>query len=369
MGKRRVLLTHLTTGYCLLSTSPSMNDEQILKLREILLNEFSEEELAAFTAELGLDYATLPGEGQFGKTREIFLVLREQDRLQALKSRLRALRPAAYEAAGLNLIPPAPENARRLPIPLAWLVLGLVGILVVVCILTFLLRPNGTPATPAATVMPTVDAALETPLPALATEPAISEPITDTSANAVTDTAPAQVEVVPTMVIVATAEATVEAVAAAPTVEPTAAVLPSPSPTPTVSETHPAALAVSEANLQLVPYFQGKADQTSLTFWQGAALQSVVSFSKGALLRRLKITEADRASLASTVTYLSRPTLISQRNDTTFVVDTREYWTYRTGVSNVICETSSYRYTVVKANNAYKVSGSTSTAGGSTCNQ
>jgi len=348
-----------------------MNDEQILKLREILLNEFSEAELAAFSAELGLDYAALPGEGQFGKTREMFLILREQDRLQALKSRLRALRPAAYDAAGLNLVAPAPENARRLPIPLAWLVLGLVGVLVVVCVLTFLLRPGGTPATPAATVAPTLDSASaqETAAPA-------SSPLTDTSAvegAVVTDTAPAEGELVPTMVVVATAATTSAEVPAepAPTVEaPTPAQPPTPTPTPTVSETHPAALAVSDANAQLVPYFQGKADQASLTAWQGVALQDVIAFSKGALLRRLKVTEAERPSLASTVSYLRRPVLISQRNPTTFVVDTREYWTYQATATNLVCETRDYRYIVVQVDATYKITQSpTSKLVGSTCNQ
>ena len=346
-----------------------MNDEQILKLREILLNEFSEEELAAFSAELGLNYAALPGEGQFGKTREMFLILREQDRLQALKSRLRDLRPAAYEAAGLNLVAPAPENARRLPIPLAWLVLGLVGVLVVVCVLTFLLRPSGTPATPAATVAPSLESPLETVAPASVAEPAIGDPITDTRAaeGAIvsdTTTTPAEGEIVPTMVVVATAPATAEA----PTQE-----VPTPAPptsTPTVSETHPAALAVSTANTQLVTYFQGKADQASLAAWQGTALQSVVSFSKGLLLRRLKATEADRASLVSTVTYLSRPVLVLQRNDTTFVVDSQEHWTYQTSANNIVCETSSYRYTVVKINDSYKVTQSqvTGRPASSACN-
>lgn len=351
-----------------------MNDEQILKLREILLNEFSEEELAAFSAELGLDYAALPGEGQFGKTREMFLILREQDRLQALKARLRDLRPAAYEAAGLNLVAPAPENARRLPIPLAWLVLGLVGVLVVVCVLTFLLRPGGTPATPAAIGAPTFESPLETAAPAVITEPAIGDPITDTSASEgmiATDTTTAEGEIVPTMVVVATAPTTAEAPAAAEA--PTATDVPTPAPpttTPTVSETHPAALAVTLANSQLLPYFQGKADQTSLTAWQGSALQSVVSFSKGILLRRLKVTEAERASLVSTVTYLSRPVLVIQRSSTTFVVDSREYWTYQTSEKNKVCETSSYRYTVVKINETYKVSQSqvTGKPASSACN-
>lgn len=350
-----------------------MNDEQTLKLREILLNEFSEEELASFAAELGLDYATLPGEGQFGKTREMFMILREQDRLQALKSRLRALRPAAYDAAGLNLVAPAPENARRLPIPLAWLVLGLVAVLIVVCALTFLLRPGSTPASPAtATSEATSDAAL-TGEPTLLAEPTIagSEVLTNTNGaatdpldpNATAEGEPTEQSAVATLVVVATSIITPE-VAATPAESPTPA---PPTATPTVSETNPAALAVIGANAQLIPYFQGKADQASLTGWQGVALQSVVSFSRGALLRRLKIAEADRATLASSVTYPRRPMLVTQRNDTTFIVDSREAWTYQTGPSNIVCETSDYRYTIVKDGDAYRVAGSTSKLVSSTC--
>ena len=310
-----------------------MNEEQILKLREILLNEFSESDLTALCKDLGLDYATLPGEGQFGKTREIIKTLIEQDRLQALKSRVRDLKPSAFGAAGFNAIADAPESERKLPTKLAWLVLGLVGLLLLVCLLTFLLRPS-TPATPSAT--PTTQVQATTTSVAASVQVAQPTKANGLAAATLAPTqppAPINTPVPPT---------------AAPTQTPAA------TNTPTVSETNPAALAIPEFNQQLIPYYQGKADATSLVNWKGNALLSVISFSKGALLKRLSITEKERGLIQTGVTYLRKPSVTKQLGNT-YTITTQEYWVYQTNPRNVVCETRDYVYTVLKNGEAFQI--------------
>jgi len=82
-----------------------MTDQTLLKLRELLLNEFSELELISLCQDIGLDYHALPGAGTFGKTREMIEVARAQDKVRMLQSRVRELKPTAYVAAGfLSLI-------------------------------------------------------------------------------------------------------------------------------------------------------------------------------------------------------------------------------------------------------------------------
>ncbi len=314
-----------------------MNEEQILKLREILLNEFSEAELTTLCKELGLDYATLPGEGQFGKTREIIKTLIEQDRVQALRSRVRDLKPSAFNAAGFNATADVqvPESTRKLPTKLAWLVLGLVGLLLLVCLLTFVLRPN-TPAAPSVTSLtPTVQvdatvkgAAANVP----AAQPTVAATLAPTQPPPPTNTP------------------------APPTAAPTQT--PAPTHTPTVSETNPAALAIPEFNQQLIPYYQGKADDKSLTGWTGNALRGVVAFSKGSLLKRLSITENERSQINSGVTYLLPPA-VTRVVGNIYTVTSREYWVYQTNPRNVVCETRDYTYTVVKTGAKFQIAQST----------
>jgi hypothetical protein len=309
-----------------------MNEDQILKLREILLNEFSEAELTALCKDVGLDYATLSGEGQFGKTREIIKTLIEQDKVQALRSRVRDLKPIAFNAAGFNAAANVPESNRKLPTKLAWLVLGLVGLLLLVCLLTFLLRPN-TPAAPSAT--PTAQAEVN-PTSVAANAPAAQPTVAATQAP--TQPPPLTNTLAP------------------PTAVPTQT--PAPTNTPTVSETNPAALAILEFNQQLIPYYQGKAVDKSLTGWTGNALRGVVAFSKGSLLKRLSITENERSQINSGVTYLLPPA-VTRVVGNTYTVTSREYWVYQTNPRNVVCETRDYTYTVVKTGEKFQIAQST----------
>jgi hypothetical protein len=315
-----------------------MNEEQTLKLREILLTEFNEPELQALCQTLGLDYATLPGEGHFGKTRAIFLALREQGRLPVLRARIRDARPAAYAAAGLNTVTDAPESSANLPTQWAWLILGLMGLLLILCAITWFTRPTTTPAAQSVALPQTT-----------ATQPAQIAP-------AATSTQAAAVPVTPAVA----AEATLPpAPTDTPIPVPTPTAVPLPTRTPTVSETHPAALALPEFNQQLIPYFAGQTK--ALPNWRGAALTGVIGFSKGILLRRLSITEADRGQITTTIEYLQPPTISRVlANGNTVVVVSREYWTYSTNPRNIACETRDYTYTMVKSGNTYQVTQSTS---------
>jgi hypothetical protein len=317
-----------------------MNEEQILKLREILLNEFSESELAELCKGLGLDYATLPGEGQFGKSREIIKALMAQDKVQTLRSRVRDLKPAAFDAAGFNAASDVPESNRKLPTKLAWLVLGLVGLLLLVCVLTFLLRPS-TPAAPSPTATVQVEVS---PTGAAVAQPTAAATQAPTQPPAPTDT-PAPPTATP--------------------VPPTET--PAPTSTPTVSETNPAALAITEFNQQLVPYYQGKADDKSLTGWTGSALRGVVAFSKGSLLKRLSITENERSLINSGVTYVIAPS-VARIAGNTYTVTSREYWVYQTNARNVVCETRDYTYIVIRTGEKFQITQSTGKPVSAKCN-
>ncbi len=304
-----------------------MNEDLILKLRDILYREFNEAELAKLAKDLGLDLAQLPGEGHFGKSRAVVTALIEQGNLLVLRNRLRDLRSSAFVAAGLDKFSDAEISAAKVggSLPIGRMVALLVGLLLLAVVCAFVLFPPNRNAV----VQPTNNS---TPA-ATAT--------TDGAATGITLTAPTTVVVEATL---PPAPTNTPAAPPTPTLKPTEAA--AATATPTVSETHPAALRIPELNVQLIDFYQGKIKETDLRYWRGAALSGVVSFSRSALLKVLRIAEADRGKIETTLRYLKRPKLVSQVGNT-FTVDSQEAWSYKANAVQV-CETRNYRYILVK---------------------
>ncbi len=305
-----------------------MNEDLILKLRDILYREFNEAELAKLAKDLGLDLAQLPGEGHFGKSRAVVTALIEQGNLLVLRNRLRDLRGAAFVAAGLDKFSDAEISATKVggSLPIGRMVALLVGLLLLAVLCAFVLFPpnrnavvqpagNGTPGVTATTAL--------------------------AAGAEVTTTAPTTVVVEATL---PPAPTDTPAASPTPTLKPTE--VPAATPTSTVSETHPAALRIPELNVQLIDFYQGKTKETDLRYWRGAALSGVVNFSRSTLLKALRISEADRSKIETTLRYVKRPSLVSQVGNT-FLVDSQEAWSYKAN-SVEVCETRKYHYTLVK---------------------
>lgn len=67
--------------------------DHLIRLRQILLNRFNEEELRTLCFDLALDYDMLPGRGKEGKARELLAYLERRNRLSELVELLQRNRP------------------------------------------------------------------------------------------------------------------------------------------------------------------------------------------------------------------------------------------------------------------------------------
>ncbi|MCL5999788.1 MAG: hypothetical protein M1546_27550 [Chloroflexi bacterium] len=362
-----------------------MNEQNLTKLRELLLDEFNEEQLATLCQDIGINYAELGGVGAFGKTREIVEVARSRRLLNALAARVRDLRPEAYTATGIagagaesarESIPrprmprepaqptspdvmqtpfsaltgqdttqddaennaPAPAVAHAPP-PTSLMsgrvraIAVIVGaLLLVVALLTVMLpKPGAEP--PAATPAPTT----------------ISSPLPTTIAGAATTDAAGAAPMTATVASATTAQPASTS-AGASTKSPT------PEPTETVSETHPAAQAVHAINDQLIAFYQGKATSDDLKqHWSGGAYQTILTFAYTTLNRKLGVDLTADDPLSVTLRYVRRPALVKESGNTV-QVNTREYWGYTNPTSKrSMCETRDYVYTLIKNGDVYQV--------------
>ncbi len=71
-----------------------MTDQRLMRLRQVLAEFFSEEDLRTLCFDLGVNYDALPATGTGGKAREIILDLGKQGRLPELVAYVRQARPA-----------------------------------------------------------------------------------------------------------------------------------------------------------------------------------------------------------------------------------------------------------------------------------
>src|SRR5664279_5378030 len=93
-----------------------MNEHDLSRLREVLLNEFNDDELAALCHDVGLNYEKLRGVGVFGKTREIISAAQARHATPLLLARVQELRPDAFnrpEGAPPRRPQPPPKAAAQ----------------------------------------------------------------------------------------------------------------------------------------------------------------------------------------------------------------------------------------------------------------
>ena len=90
--------------------------ERLTQLREKIIRHFDLEELRTLCADLGVDYADLPGEGRAAKVRELVAYFERQSRIAGLVERCRQLRSnfdgeTAAETDLLVNVPQLPTHA------------------------------------------------------------------------------------------------------------------------------------------------------------------------------------------------------------------------------------------------------------------
>ena len=362
-----------------------MTDPTLAKLRNLLLNEFTEEDLKILCASLEINYEKLPGTGTFGKTRALLDKVQSQDKLRNLQAKVRELRPAAYEAAGFTAITDTTtanavvNTTKQTRVDSSsqfligrWLALALIILLCLVAGLALLL--------------PKLQNASQT---AQATANAVTQAAPTTNSAAPTETPPAIVEVTDAMdkgasVLTNTTDtaqsenqnASASVTPIAPTALPlsgsepatgivitvTATSTPAASTTPlsqtaTTTNTHPATRAIRDLNDQLPKFYNGEVNlQAIQQYWSGEALRSVTAFGTVRLPKAMRVEPSQRSTLGSAYEYRREPTLIRETRDGA-VVTSREFWRYSTNANSTqICETRDYVYNLLKIDGKYKVS-------------
>ncbi len=346
-----------------------MTDQTLLKLRELLLNEFSEPELIALCKDIGLDYEALPGTGTFGKTREIVEAARAQDKLRLLQSRLRELKPEAYatsigaavtptEAPADGSVSAGREEKAGSPIlrailPLIVLLALVIGASLIFSRLSSSPTAQATPqvaadAAPITQLPPTLAASIPTAQP----EVIAAEARPGESPSATLEAAPAAPAGTPETDI-----ATITP-SAPPTPELTPLSPPAPTATNTLTaeEAHPAAMTVRQINDQLTLFYSGKASAQDLEyFWMGEALKAVVDFGNTRLPRTMRIASDQRDALEITHEYLRAPKVTSETGNGA-VVASREFWHYANSLNrSEVCEVRDYIYNMVRDGERYRV--------------
>jgi len=351
-------------------------------LRDLLFEHLSEEELATLCGAIGLDYAQLPGEGKFGKTRELVRAAHARDKLRLLAARTRDLRPEFTEALAAAMPAPAAGNAAAGPQPLAgrssaslrrYLVPGVIALAILLCVgaalASGLFAPPGprggvptlAPPAPGSVAPATPSAALPQVAPppgGVAVATLIVVPATPVRPTAVA-TAPAGV---PAPAATAPATATVPASVGTPAPAPTTRVTPglavTSSPEAPIPPGSPdPARTVVELNTQLIEFYTGKLDGAALSqFWREGPRQSVLTFAESPLLKLLGLTPQARVDSLDVQMKYARDPVVTQKGDNRAIVESREYWRYaNTKTNRVLCETRNYVYRMAFENGRYVV--------------
>ena len=313
-----------------------MNEQINTSLRELLLSQFNEEELTNLCADVGLNYATLPGEGAFGKTRAMLMTTQSNNKLYTLIARVRDLRPEAYaesqlpgllvnnppdgasavatphvEASAAAETVPAPKRDLRKIITL----IAAIGLALLVCMLLGdgllgLLGGAGSGLSGSSGGLPTLPPV--TPAPLLSPTPLATAAPVVVATGAVTAPAPTQAPAQP-------------------------------------SAASPAAQRVLDLNQQLIAYYEGKVTADALTeFWTAEGAKEPVAFKDTTLPRVMQLGKPVSAgAVTASVKYLQGPAASAETADGA-VVNTREYWKYtNTASGQTGCETRDYAYTFV----------------------
>ncbi|MCX6018323.1 MAG: hypothetical protein NTZ50_07440 [Chloroflexi bacterium] len=347
------------------------------QLRDVLLSEFTEAEVASLCGDMGLDYEQIPGTGFFGKTRGLISTMQQQGRQNELMTRVRRLRPRAFnpdleltdadesddytgdDSPDVDDEPvhhqkqPARNVAREttqeydiVPQPRVLMPLILIAVVVVLAGLVVFLpgilqRGLALPSL----ALPT--ASLPTPtstssIPVVAVAAASSTP-RNTQGVIVLATRSVPLETsAPTMPVIATRSQAV----------------PIPAFTAEVNA-QPAAQFVADANALLPAYYKGEigADKIAAA-WSGQAYKATIGWNKK-LAAVLKLGNTLRSTLEITYEFVKQP-LVTAIDGDTYTVASREYWSYANPARQIqTCETRDYTYTVVKTTNGYSIRAST----------
>jgi hypothetical protein len=375
-------------------------------LRELLLSEFTEEELAALSRDIGINYTELPGMGAFGKTRALIESARARHGLRALVARVRILRPEAYAAAQtgeyerptqaalpigaaapMAMEPPAtPAQTGQRPATGGAAVKAIV-IVAVVGLLAVLARAAIPPVpTAAPTGMPTSNASanllgtptstppLATTVPAeviaAATRAPSTTPITTmTPPMAASATQSPTSPPVPSPAPSVTSPpqpTTAPQPASAPT--PVRANTPIPQPTSVISQPIAAVQTVHELNEQLINFYLGKASVDTLRpFWSDETYQAMLNFAYRSIKSKVDVDLARGESMQASMRYVRPPAVIAQ-NGPIAQVSATEYWTYTNPHNNkTVCETRLYSYTMIQEDDRYRVMAFKGDLTGTTC--
>lgn len=329
-----------------------MSEQINTALRELLLGQFNEEELAQLCSDVGMDYAALPGEGAFGKTRAMLMTAQANNKLYTLIAKVRELRPEAYAESGLPTLladmpagaapsatarvasaqqdtptPPQADPAPKRDLRRLITVIAAIGLALLVCMLLGdgllgLLNRASTSPTNQPGGLPTIAPNI-TPAPlATAVLPTVAPLLTPGLPTAMTNTpAPTQ----------------------APA-QPTAA--------------SPAAQRVLDLNNQLIQYYEGQVKSDALTeYWTSQGVKEPIAFFETTLPRVMQTGKpVAPGAVKASVKYINGPTAAAE-NATGATVTTREMWKYtNTSTGQVGCETRDYTYTFVDDGGKLKAS-------------
>lgn len=358
-----------------------MSDQLATTLRDALFERFSDEELGVLCAGLGLDFARLPGEGKFGKTRELVRAAQARDRLRLLAARARDLHPeltdilaVAVPAPNADPIAPASDAAAKRPAetpgrlwPLAagsarrLIVLIAIVALALLCLwvalssgLGALLSGRGVEVMPKPTVAQAFGTA--SPVPgSTATFPVVTLAPAVTARPGVTALPAPAATLNPSAVPTAALAATTARPAA--TAAPGVTAVPGATAPPATPSGPDPARTVREMNAQLIDFYTARVDGAALSqFWREGPRQSVLTFAESPLLRLLGLTPQARADSLDVQMKYAREPALTQKTETGALVNAREYWRYaNTKTGRVICETRDYTYRLAFENGRYVV--------------
>jgi len=343
-----------------------VSDQLASTLRDLLFEHLNEDELATLCGAVGLDYAQLPGEGKFGKTRELVRAATSRDKLRLLAARTRDLRPELTEILAAAMPAPPATDAAGGAQPLAglsvatlrrYLVPAVIALAILLCVGAALASGLFAPPGPRGGVPTIVAPVSATGAPTAAVPPVATAQGAVPVATLIVPAAPTR-QSPPAPAASATVPASVGTPVPAPTMMTTPGVVITETPDAPVAPGSPdPARTVVELNTQLIEFYTGRLDGAALTsFWREGPRQSVLTFAESPLLKLLGLTPQARVdSLDVQMKYVKDP-LVTQKGDNRAIVESREYWRYaNTKTSRVLCETRNYVYRMAFENGRYVV--------------
>lgn len=314
------------------------------KLRDLLFESFTEDELAWLCGSIGEEYGQLAGEGKFGKTRELVRAAAARGQVRLLAARARDLKPELTDAL-VAVSTAAPSLAGSRPLRLtsaaafrALAIVAVTGLLGAWVLLSGPLSPSPAPA-PSATGATPSPATRASDVPVVTLAPILASP-------SVVPPTPAPVETSPPAVVTVAAPSS-------PTITPTA----DPPPTPGALAGPDPARTVREMNAQLIDFYMARVDGAALEqFWREGPRKSVLDFADSPLLKLLDLTAQTRSNALNVRMQYAREPVALQTSASSAVVQAREYWRYANTTSGrVLCETRDYTYRLILEAGRYRV--------------